>query len=150
MALNILKDYLSRKQMSTYFEYVEKFGLSNVLDQGDGAHYGDPVDVRLGSTISSVKDYHVMRLNPKAKLKLHSGDLIKGSSKPALPIDAEYVGIFYLGKSSEENLLAVGPQSASLVGGDVVWMTASDYELLMFGNQDNDRAGRLVVFWSGR
>ncbi len=150
MSLNILKDYISRRQMADYLEYVLQAGTAEVVDQGDGVHSSEPVSIRLGSTITSVKDFHVMRLNPDANLRLYSANLISENTRPALPDGCTYVGIFYLLKGAPSDLLKLGSDALMPVGGDVLWMKAEDYDSLVLGDQGIENFGRLVVFWGER
>lgn len=146
-----LDNYISRSQVREYLQYILDSGTSDIVESPDGVHFVEPVNIRLGSTINSVKLFHLHRqTNFSGQATQGAVYLSSNDTKPEMPTESVGIGIFYMSKFGRDysgDLDRIG--SYEYVGdiGDVVCLDPTDWENLSLGKTSTGINYRLFVFW---
>lgn len=152
MEINLLSNYLSRSQIREYLAYILEHGTDDIIESPDSVYATDPLPVRIGSSINSIKLFHVVkRLKDLYWLTQVGIDLSSLDNKPDMPDGSSYVGIFYMSKygrdySGEPDSIS-GEQVQGDIG-DVVWFDALGWDQLQLGKTSDGSNYRLFVFWN--
>jgi hypothetical protein len=151
MDINFLKSYLSRSQVREYLEYILKNGVQDISEMPDSLYAEAPVQDRIGSSLNSVKIFHVSRqLDADVRLSQSNIKLVSDNSKPDMPDGTVIVGIFYMAKVGRDyggQPDTLGDESFQGDIGDVAWINASKWNDLKLGETTDGVNARLVVFW---
>lgn len=151
MGINKLEGYLSRSQVREYLEYLLDSGASAVIESPDNVSANDPLNIRIGSSLNSLKEFHVSRHTAHgAHLVQAETILMCGSTKPEIPADALCAGVVYLSKyerdyTGEKDLIGVDRYAGDV--GDAIYMDISDWNDLLLGVPTTGVNCRLFVFW---
>lgn len=152
MEINLLSSYLSRSQIREYLAYILEYGVDDIVESPDSVYATDPVPIRIGSSINSIKIFHVAkRLKDMYWLTQVSIALSLDDVKPNMPDDSSYVGIFYMSKygrdyNGEPDLISGKEMQGDI--GDVVWFDALEWDELQLGKTSDGTNYRLFVFWN--
>jgi hypothetical protein len=151
MELKTLNYYIARAQVREYLEYILANGVDDISEQPDGVNANAPVAVRLGSTINSVKVFHVARHHDNLYWLTQVGmHFSADDTKPILPADTSVIGIFYMSRYGREyvgspDVLAGEPMKGDI--GSVAWLSVEDWETSTLGEATEGVQYRLFVFW---
>jgi len=151
MGINILTNYLSRSQVRDYLAYILENGTNDIVESPDYVHTTEPMPIRIGSSINSVKQFHVDK-NEQNPVNLTQGGVVLSSNddKPNIPADTEVVGIFYMsryGKDYDGSSDSIDDVTHFGDIGDVTWIRASRWDDLRLGTASSGTNYRLFVFW---
>ena len=151
MGINILANYLSRSQIREYLSYVLEHGTDSIVESPDGVYTAEPMHIRIGSSLNSIKLFHITRHeDDRPKLTQDSVVLVTDDMKPALPEAAEFIGIVYMSKFGRDYGGGQDSISSDTYNGDigdVVWLDKSDWDSLSLGKTSDGINCRLFVFW---
>jgi hypothetical protein len=146
-----LHNYISRSQVREYLSHIREFGVSEIVESPDGVHAVEPVGIRIGSAINSVKLFHLARYSSNSDLLTQKHVvLVSDNKKPELPDDAVSVGIFYMSKIGRDysgDADTVKDYSCFGDIGDVICFDASDWDSVSLGDTTDGINYRLFVFW---
>ena len=147
-----LQSYLSRSQVREYLAYMLDNGTSQIVQSPDNVHTNESLNIRIGSTVNSVKEYHVSRYLGQRTTGLSQGRivLVADDVKPELEPGTSVVGVIYLSKYSKEysgakDNLIESEHNGDI--GDVAWTSAANWGSSSFGATSEGTNYRLVVFW---
>lgn len=154
MGINILSNYLSRSQIREYLAYILDNGIDEVIESPDSVYATDPIPVRIGSSIFSVKVFHVAkRLDNESWLTQLAMHFSANDLKPELPADASHVGVFYMSKHGRDYSgapdLIDGEEVQGDIG-DVAWFDARSWDSVDLGKTSTGDNYRLFVFWNAK
>lgn len=154
MGINILANYLSRSQIREYLAYILASGLDEIIESPDSVYATDPIPVRIGSSVNSVKIFHVAkRLGDEFWLTQVGMAFPLDDLKPELPDNASYVGVFYMSKHGRDYSgapdLIDGEELQGDIG-DVAWFDVKNWESVELGKTSTGDNYRLFVFWNAK
>lgn len=147
-----LTGYLSRSQVRKYLEFILENGAESIIEAPDGLYDDAPMAERIGSAISSVKQFHISRsIDDLPNLVQLGCSLVKNSETIDIPAEALVIGIFYMSKKNYDYVGAIdhlpgGDYSGDV--GDVIWLPNNSIKTIGFSAPDSGDIYRLVVFWS--
>lgn len=148
----LLDNYLSRSQIREYLGYILENGVDQIIESPDQVVVTEPMNIRIGSSINSIKLFHVARhLGEGSWLTQLGLSFVSDDSKPELPADTGVVGIFYMSKHGRDYTGEPDQLGGVSVQGDigsVTWIPASDWPSTSFGKSTEGTNYRLFVFWS--
>lgn len=146
-----LDSYISRSQVKEYLSHILENGTKDIVESPDSVHAVEPLGIRIGSTINSVRMYHLSRQTGYQGQTVQ-GDivLVSDDTKPELPLGTVAVGIFYMSKSgrdysSEKD--SIGSYSYTGDIGDVVCVDARVWGDVNLSKAEIGLNYRLFVFW---
>ena len=149
-----LQSYLSRSQVREYLAYILDNGTSEIVQSPDGVHTNESLNIRIGSTVNSIKEYHLGRYLGERTAGLSQGKitLVADDVKPPLEPGTVAVGVIYLSRhgkeySGDKDNLIESEHNGDI--GDVAWTSAANWETSSFGATSEGVNYRLVVFWKG-
>lgn len=152
MGINILDNYLSRGQVREYLGYILENGVDEIVESPDNVSATDPLPNRIGSSINSIKIYHVARhLGESFWLTKVGMVFISNDVKPDLPVGTSVIGVFYLSKHGRDYSGApdqLGPDTVQGDIGTVAWLDSKNWDTAALGESTNGTNYRLFVFWS--
>lgn len=151
MGINILQNYLSRSQIRDYLGYILENGVDGVIESPDNVYATDPIPDRLGSSINSIKIYHVSRhLAEDAWLTQEGLILSSDDTKPEIISENSIIGIFYMSRHGKDYKGEKDSICGTDVQGDigsVVWVDSKDWDSVSLGATTEGINYRLFVFW---
>lgn len=151
MGINMLANYLSRSQVREYLAYILEHGTDSIVESPDGVYTVEPMPIRIGSTLNSIKLFRLTRDDDdRPKLTQGSIVLVTDDIKPVLPVDAEFIGIVYMSKFGRDYGGAQDSVSFETYNGDigdVVWLDKADWDTLSLGKTSDGINCRLFIFW---
>lgn len=152
MGINILKNYLSRGQVREYLNYIMDDGVDEIIESPDSVSATDPLPIRIGSSINSIKIFHVARLKGEEFWLTQVGiNLSINDTKPDIPEGTSCVGIFYMSKNGRDYSGDPDSLNGTKVQGDigdVVWFDVDTWESVTLGPSSEGANYRLFVFWN--
>lgn len=151
MSFQLLKNYLSRSQIRDYLGYTLENGVDAIVEARDGVHSDEPVEVRFGSTINSIKMFHVERYLG-SPLKVLGYALSENDSKPEMPEGSKVVGIIYMSKSKD---YVGGPDSFGETShqgdiGDTLWLSSDSWDSVSLSESTDGINYRFFTFWGDK
>lgn len=151
MEINILQNYLSRSQVRDYLGYILENGVDGVIESPDSVYATDPIPNRLGSSINSIKIYHVSRhLAEDTWLTQEGLTLSSDDVKPEIISKNSVIGIFYMSRYGKDYKGEKDTICGTNVQGDigsVVWVDSKDWDSVSLGATTEGTNYRLFVFW---
>lgn len=148
----LLDNYLSRGQVREYLGYMLENGVDDIIESPDSVVITDPMNIRIGSSVNSIKIFHVARhLGEDSWLTQVGINLTSDDSKPDLPEETAVIGIFYMSKHGRDYSGEPDALGANSVQGDigsVTWVSADEWESVSMGKSTEGTNYRLFVFWS--
>ncbi len=151
MSFRRLNSYLSRSQVREYLEYITRFGTDSIEEAPDSVNSDAPIESRVGSTINSIKEFHVQRDHGN-KLTACSYSLSSNDTLPELPAESSVVGIIYMSKAKDYSGEVDNLEGESLEAdiGDAVWFSAESWPSLKLGATQEGTNHRFFVFWKDK
>lgn len=147
----LLDNYLSRSQIREYLDYILKNGVDEIVESPDSVVITDPMNIRIGSSINSVKIFHVARhLGEDSWLTQLGMAFVSDDVKPELPEGTGVIGVFYMSKNGRDYSGKpdfFGENSVQGDIGSVTWLEAKDWESSSLGQTTDGVNCRLFVFW---
>jgi hypothetical protein len=151
MGINMLTDYLSRGQVREYLGYILENGLDDIFESPDSVHASDPLPIRIGSSLNSIKVFHVARhMDEKYWLTQEGITLSSDDTKPELPEYASVVGVVYMSKFDRDYTGDPDNFAGNSIQGDigcVTWFDAEAWDSAILGKSINGINHRLFIFW---
>lgn len=151
MGINMLANYLSRSQIREYLGYILENGTDSIVESPDGVHTTEPLNIRIGSSLNSIKLFHVKRHDDSCpKLAQLEVKLVSDDTKPDMPEESAFVGVIYMSKLGRDyggDKDFIGDDGYNGDIGDVVWLEAIDWPKLSLGKTIDGVNCRLFVFW---
>lgn len=148
----LLDNYLSRSQIREYLGYILEHGVDDIIESPDGVVITEPMHIRIGSSVNSVKIFHVARhLGEDSWLTQLGISFVSDDSKPELPEGTAIIGVFYMSKNGRDysgDADMFGQRSVQGDIGSVTWVDAKDWETSSLGKTTSGTNYRMFVFWS--
>lgn len=147
----MLIGYLSRSQVRDYLGHILEYGVNGIVESPDSVDATEPVPVRIGSSVNSVKVFHVARgLDKKNWLTQLGVELSSNDEKPELPDGTSIVGVFYMSKLGRDYKADADQLDGDNIKGDigdVVWFSADAWDSAALSRTSDGINHRLFVFW---
>ena len=153
MSFDKLDGYVSRGTIREFLEYLLANGTDQVKEAPDQIPSDQPVELRIGSVVNSIKEFHVDRAESftgtRGKLTTLGYSLVVDDETPELPRGTRTVGIFYMTKKTDYvgDPDVVGSSKHQGNIGDVIWFSAAHWKDLELGKSTEGNNYRLFVFW---
>lgn len=148
MSFRSLKNYLSRSQIREFLEHLKENGVADVIQSPDQTDSSEPIGVRIGSALNSIRQFHAERY---IDYYINEGSyaFCDDDVKPELPPGTAMVGIVYMSKERDYSAEADKLGDVQYKGdiGDIAWFEASEWDQFTLGKTQEGINYRLFAFW---
>jgi len=153
MSLDKLDSYVARGTIREFLEYLLANGTNEIAEAPDHIAGTDPTQLRIGSVVNSIKEFHVDRADNftgvRGKLTTLGYSFVVDDEIPELPTGTRTVGIFYMTKKTDyvggPDVVGSSKHQGNI--GDVIWFNSKHWEHLELGKSTEGTNYRLFAFW---